>query len=301
MSVVQAEAGWFGEGDDYFWVDGQKPSIEGTGSEDYFNDAWGLHVNDGPLLRRDRGRGHGPRLAHDRLSLASGRSDPVHEVAQGRDRAPGLDLQRRWRGQVRLRRAHRPDLQRRLLVPGRHRPGPAARALWLRPVAAGQRPANRGREVAGRVQSRRRQGLPQPGTLLVQGRHPLRRQGQGLEDRGALRRAGGRRLRALHGSRPGFRLRHLHRAARRQAAACAAARARAGRGCPPANPVRRLRARDLRRAGSPGRLGPPRQGTAHAHLRLPGQATRPPPATTWAWTTSFWPGSAPRPGPPPRK
>ncbi len=48
MSVVQAEAGWFGEGDDYFWVDGQKPSIEGTGTEDYFNDAWGLHVNDGP-------------------------------------------------------------------------------------------------------------------------------------------------------------------------------------------------------------------------------------------------------------
>jgi hypothetical protein len=48
MSVVQAEAGWFGEGDDYFWVDGQRPSIEGTGTEDYFNDAWGLHVNDGP-------------------------------------------------------------------------------------------------------------------------------------------------------------------------------------------------------------------------------------------------------------
>jgi hypothetical protein len=48
MSVVQAEAGWFGEGDDFFWVDGQRPSIEGTGSEDYFNDAWGLHVNDGP-------------------------------------------------------------------------------------------------------------------------------------------------------------------------------------------------------------------------------------------------------------
>lgn len=48
MSVVQAEAGWFGEGDDLFWVDGQRPSIEGTGSEDYFNDAWGLHVNDGP-------------------------------------------------------------------------------------------------------------------------------------------------------------------------------------------------------------------------------------------------------------
>lgn len=48
LSVIQAEAGWFGEGDDYFWVDGQRPSIEGTGSEDYFNDAWGLHVNTGP-------------------------------------------------------------------------------------------------------------------------------------------------------------------------------------------------------------------------------------------------------------
>lgn len=48
LSVVQAEAGWFGEGDDRFWVDGQPPRIVGTGSEDYFNDAWGLHVNDGP-------------------------------------------------------------------------------------------------------------------------------------------------------------------------------------------------------------------------------------------------------------
>ena len=52
FSVVQAEAGWFGEGDDFFFVDGEKkPSIEGTGTEDYFNDAWGLHVDDGSLLR----------------------------------------------------------------------------------------------------------------------------------------------------------------------------------------------------------------------------------------------------------
>jgi hypothetical protein len=48
MSVVQAEAGWFGEGDDRFWVDGRKPEIVGTGTEDYFNDAWGLRVNTGP-------------------------------------------------------------------------------------------------------------------------------------------------------------------------------------------------------------------------------------------------------------
>jgi hypothetical protein len=50
LSVVQCEAGWFGEGDDFFWVDGEKkPCIEGTGSEDYFNDAWGLHEDDGPM------------------------------------------------------------------------------------------------------------------------------------------------------------------------------------------------------------------------------------------------------------
>jgi len=51
LSVVQAEAGWFGEGDDHFFVDGEaKASIEGTGSEDYFNDAWGLHVEEGPYF-----------------------------------------------------------------------------------------------------------------------------------------------------------------------------------------------------------------------------------------------------------
>jgi hypothetical protein len=48
LSVVQAEAGWFGEGDDFFYVDGSKTAaIEGTGTEDYFNDAWGLHVSEG--------------------------------------------------------------------------------------------------------------------------------------------------------------------------------------------------------------------------------------------------------------
>ncbi len=51
LSVVQAEAGWFGEGDDHFFIDGEKmASIEGTGSEDYFNDAWGLHVEEGPYF-----------------------------------------------------------------------------------------------------------------------------------------------------------------------------------------------------------------------------------------------------------
>jgi hypothetical protein len=41
MSVLQNQDGWWGEGDDMFFIDGeQMPSIVGTGSEDYFLGAW---------------------------------------------------------------------------------------------------------------------------------------------------------------------------------------------------------------------------------------------------------------------
>ncbi len=41
MSVLQNQNGWWGEGDDMFFVDGETtPSINGTGSEDYFLGAW---------------------------------------------------------------------------------------------------------------------------------------------------------------------------------------------------------------------------------------------------------------------
>ncbi len=43
MSVLQNQDGWWGEGDDMFFVDGEAlPSINGTGSEDYFLGAWGF-------------------------------------------------------------------------------------------------------------------------------------------------------------------------------------------------------------------------------------------------------------------
>ncbi len=43
LSVTLAQNGWFGEGDDFFYIDGETvPSLQGTGSEDYFNDAWGF-------------------------------------------------------------------------------------------------------------------------------------------------------------------------------------------------------------------------------------------------------------------
>jgi len=42
QAVEQNQDGWFGEGDDMFFIDGDtQPTINGTGSEDYFNGAWG--------------------------------------------------------------------------------------------------------------------------------------------------------------------------------------------------------------------------------------------------------------------
>ena len=43
MSILQNQDDWWGEGDDMFFVDGAKrPSIAGTGAEDYFLGAWGF-------------------------------------------------------------------------------------------------------------------------------------------------------------------------------------------------------------------------------------------------------------------
>lgn len=42
-SIFQNQDDWFGEGDDMIFVDGEKlPSINGTGSEDYYLGAWGF-------------------------------------------------------------------------------------------------------------------------------------------------------------------------------------------------------------------------------------------------------------------
>jgi len=47
LSVLQRAMGWWGEGDDMIFVDGETtPSLHGTGSEDYFSDAWGMRENE---------------------------------------------------------------------------------------------------------------------------------------------------------------------------------------------------------------------------------------------------------------
>ena len=45
MSVTNLKGDWWGEGDDMIWIDGYKwpPDLHGTGSEDYFNQAWGMN------------------------------------------------------------------------------------------------------------------------------------------------------------------------------------------------------------------------------------------------------------------
>ena len=41
QAVVQNQNGWFGEGDDMIFIDGDAlPTINGTGTEDFFNGAW---------------------------------------------------------------------------------------------------------------------------------------------------------------------------------------------------------------------------------------------------------------------
>ncbi|NLS97147.1 MAG: DUF2961 domain-containing protein [Planctomycetaceae bacterium] len=46
LSSQNAIGHWFGEGDDMFYIDGEKvPSIQGTGTEDYINEAWNMRVH----------------------------------------------------------------------------------------------------------------------------------------------------------------------------------------------------------------------------------------------------------------
>ena len=76
LNIVQTQMGWFGEGDDMFYVDDEtKPRIEGTGTEDYFNDAWALRVSDGAWtgIPVAEGEGFGARLTGYRWHV----TDPV--------------------------------------------------------------------------------------------------------------------------------------------------------------------------------------------------------------------------------
>lgn len=49
LSTRFRSKGWYGEGDDRFFIDGEtEPSLSGTGTEDYFCDAWGFRAFNRP-------------------------------------------------------------------------------------------------------------------------------------------------------------------------------------------------------------------------------------------------------------
>jgi hypothetical protein len=76
QSVYSMSAGWYGEGDDFFFIDGEtEPRLRGTGTEDYFCDAWGFREQDGPFYGTPLWEGYeaGARSTAYRFHLA----DPV--------------------------------------------------------------------------------------------------------------------------------------------------------------------------------------------------------------------------------
>ncbi|MCS7224826.1 MAG: DUF2961 domain-containing protein [Armatimonadetes bacterium] len=61
LSVRQRTQGWWGEGDDFFFIDGEEePSLKGTGTEDYFCDAWGFRRQAGPFYGAPLVEGYDP-------------------------------------------------------------------------------------------------------------------------------------------------------------------------------------------------------------------------------------------------
>lgn len=61
LSVRQLTASWWGEGDDFFFIDGEKePRLRGTGSEDYFCDGWGLRKMSNPYYGAPVMEGYDP-------------------------------------------------------------------------------------------------------------------------------------------------------------------------------------------------------------------------------------------------
>lgn len=59
MPIDHPLGGWWGEGDEMVWVDDDDfPPYIGTGSEDYFGDAWGIRYLSGPSFGASSMKGH---------------------------------------------------------------------------------------------------------------------------------------------------------------------------------------------------------------------------------------------------
>ncbi len=74
LSVTNFTRNWWGEGDDMIWVDGYKwpPDLHGTGSEDYFNQAFGMQPN--AFLRNGSSIFEGGTIPNPEIELYRGDS-----------------------------------------------------------------------------------------------------------------------------------------------------------------------------------------------------------------------------------
>ena len=118
LNVIQAGVGWFGEGDDLFYVDGAKhPQLYGTGHGGLRQRGVGTPGQLQPWFGTPVAEGErvGARLTGYRWHVPG--SSPVYNVSLGRHRTQWLDLQRRRQFTVGLRRTAGLLFERRLLVP----------------------------------------------------------------------------------------------------------------------------------------------------------------------------------------
>ena len=262
LSVVQPEAGWFGEGDERIYVDGEKePSIIGTGSEDYFNDAWGLHVVDGPYygVTVADGTGLGSRMTGYRWHI----KDPIPFKKSFRFDMEHLGWTFNNDGSLKSPFGTRDDLYSSVAF--WYQEG-VATGLWPVPYGSARLPQGNAiqfevEKVIAQAKAEKGQASVFPDLFWSKDVLIFKADGPGSRIEIPVRGRGSRRLRALHADRDGLRLRDLQRAPRRQAPGRAGPRARAGRGRAARALLRRLRLRDLRRPGLPGRLAAPDEGT----------------------------------------
>ena len=77
LSVAHFQGTWWGEGDDMIFIDDDTwpPSLHGTGTEDYFNHAWGMQTNAFPMCGTIL---HESQMPGYQVSYRFHLTDPVH-------------------------------------------------------------------------------------------------------------------------------------------------------------------------------------------------------------------------------
>jgi len=106
LSVRQLASRWWGEGDEFFFIDGEsEPSLRGTGTEDYFGDASGLSQQSVPFYGAPLVGGQAAGNRSTPVPLADSRPRLVPTLPSAGDRAPRRGEQPRGRPSDRVRGA----------------------------------------------------------------------------------------------------------------------------------------------------------------------------------------------------